>query len=118
MSITAICKSCGRRYQAPDEMAGKRVRCKQCGIVFELPPPDDASGNSDLDALAALEKSFSDVDASSMSGTAASPSPRSGSRDEDRGEPEDGAPPPLRTGRTNVRFRWTYAKEIDEYLPW
>ncbi|HEY7088999.1 MAG TPA: hypothetical protein VH518_12970 [Tepidisphaeraceae bacterium] len=102
-------------------MAGKRVRCKQCGVVFELPQSANSpdSGNPDLDALAALEKSFSDVDTSSMSGTAAgaSPSPRSSARDNDR-DAEDGAPPPLRMGRTNVRFRGAYAQEIDEYLPW
>ncbi|HSV12822.1 MAG TPA: hypothetical protein VLI90_01085, partial [Tepidisphaeraceae bacterium] len=36
MSITAVCPSCGKRFQAPAQFAGKRVKCKQCGVVFQI----------------------------------------------------------------------------------
>jgi len=33
--------NCGARYRFPDEAAGKRSRCKKCGLVFTLPAADD-----------------------------------------------------------------------------
>lgn len=111
MSITAVCNSCGRRYQAPDNMAGKRVRCKQCGRVFEVPAPD-TTGEPDLDTLGELEKSFAALDPSSMTtGTGAYQPPEAEGDD-------DASVAPLLRGRTNVRFRFSYAKEMDQYLPW
>lgn len=54
MAISTTCTACGKRYQAPDHMAGRRVRCKDCGTTFQLPasesdesdpfrPEDDAA---------------------------------------------------------------------------
>lgn len=39
MPISIKCPSCGKGYQAPDALAGKRVKCKQCGaaILFSAP---------------------------------------------------------------------------------
>src|SRR6187455_1418333 len=58
--ISTICTTCGRRYQAPDAMAGKKVRCKQCGTVFPIPGGDvDAAPD---DALAEFEKTLANLD--------------------------------------------------------
>lgn len=50
MSITTKCQHCGHAYIVKDEMAGRRVRCRQCGLTFALPalnsPP--VLGESDL----------------------------------------------------------------------
>ncbi len=36
MAISINCSSCGKHYQAADHMAGRRVRCKNCGNTFQL----------------------------------------------------------------------------------
>ena len=36
MSITAVCPSCGKRFQAPEQFAGKKVKCKGCGVAFRI----------------------------------------------------------------------------------
>src|SRR4051812_38669256 len=105
MSITAECNSCGRRYQAPASMAGKRVRCKQCGNVFELPDPD---GTPDLDALADMEKSVHSMDATMSSSGSSMRQNAERSENEDEYEEDPG---PLSRGRMNVRFNHAYAKE-------
>lgn len=40
-SISITCPQCQKQYKAPAELAGKRIRCKQCGHAFavESPPP-------------------------------------------------------------------------------
>ena len=37
MSIVFECPSCGKRAQAPDELAGKKARCPQCQTVIQVP---------------------------------------------------------------------------------
>lgn len=37
MSIGAECTECGREYRLPDEKAGRRIRCKDCGAVVDVP---------------------------------------------------------------------------------
>src|SRR5262245_20556292 len=110
MPVEANCSSCGRRYQAPDAMAGKRVRCKQCGTIFELPAREAAEGSSDLDALAEMERSFHSVNSSSVTA-----SPDSATSDDTDSE---ASPAHLPTRRQNVRFGFSMAREIDDYLPW
>lgn len=34
--IKATCKNCGKKLEAPDEVAGKRGRCPECKAVFEI----------------------------------------------------------------------------------
>src|SRR5207248_5950555 len=60
MAIMVECNSCGKQYNAPDSMAGKRVKCKQCGQVFQIPAEggEGIAVEDQLSALAALEKSF------------------------------------------------------------
>jgi hypothetical protein len=38
MAIELSC-GCGKRYQIPDEHAGKKTRCKACGAVHVVPEP-------------------------------------------------------------------------------
>jgi hypothetical protein len=37
MPIRAQCSNCSRVYNLPDDNAGKRLRCKQCAVVFTVP---------------------------------------------------------------------------------
>jgi hypothetical protein len=57
MPIRAQCFSCGRIYSLPDESAGKRFTCPDCGQVFQVPsamgsgmglpsPPQPARGGA------------------------------------------------------------------------
>src|SRR5438046_917252 len=117
MAIIVECNSCGKQYNAPDSMAGKRVKCKQCGQVFAIPtltgemPPDDQ-----LSSLAELEKSFHDgqpAQGTIHAGVAQPPTPAKLPDDE---EDIPFAPRPG-AGRANARFRFPFAPEIDQYLP-
>jgi len=49
--LIAQCPACHTRYKVPDEVAGRRARCKKCGQPFQVPdaPPD--SGRLSLTAL-------------------------------------------------------------------
>jgi hypothetical protein len=109
MSITAECNSCGRRYQAPDEMAGRQVRCKQCGNVFPLPSAE-TSDEVDLDALGALEPTFDPTQSNR-------PRDVESEEKDDESSEDASSPGPIRQGRMNVRFAFAYAKEVDQILP-
>lgn len=37
MSIDLQCDACGKRYRVSDQMAGKRMSCKECGARIEIP---------------------------------------------------------------------------------
>jgi hypothetical protein len=39
MSVTAVCTGCQKAFKAPDEYAGKKVKCKNCGTPFRIPGP-------------------------------------------------------------------------------
>src|SRR5437762_3484488 len=39
MPIRVECPTCGTALKAPDELAGKPVRCPQCRTRFEVPEP-------------------------------------------------------------------------------
>lgn len=61
MSISAECSACGAQYRAPQEAAGKRIKCKRCGspVQFQaleephdFTPPQFQEQFADLDALA------------------------------------------------------------------
>jgi len=40
MPISGQCQVCGREFQAPDKLAGKRVRCPSCSAAVELGSAD------------------------------------------------------------------------------
>ena len=43
MSIEFECGECRRSYRVADDMAGKHVKCKQCGSVVHVPEPRPAA---------------------------------------------------------------------------
>jgi hypothetical protein len=40
MALTATCTSCGKRFRAPEALAGKLIECRGCGAVFSVPETD------------------------------------------------------------------------------
>ncbi len=50
MPIPVGCQ-CGKRFQAKDELAGKRVKCPGCGNVLTIPEPQPASVGGGIDDL-------------------------------------------------------------------
>jgi predicted Zn finger-like uncharacterized protein len=42
MTIEATCDSCFRTYNLKDALAGRKVRCKECGETFTVPEPGAA----------------------------------------------------------------------------
>jgi hypothetical protein len=55
MAIQVQCDSCGKKYEAEERFAGKRIRCRACSTVFTVPMPGD--GDDALSSLAALAAS-------------------------------------------------------------
>jgi len=43
MSVKAVCTGCGKTFNAPDQFAGKKVKCKVCGTAFRVPGPAAAA---------------------------------------------------------------------------
>ena len=43
MSVKAVCTGCGKTFNAPDQFAGKKVKCKVCGAAFRVPGPAAAA---------------------------------------------------------------------------
>lgn len=37
--ITFNCGGCGRSFSVPDEFAGRKAKCKTCGVAVVVPPP-------------------------------------------------------------------------------
>ena len=41
MTIILRCDECEKRYRIPDDRAGKRIKCKNCGTILLAPPVDE-----------------------------------------------------------------------------
>lgn len=41
VTLIARCHECGARYRVADERANKRVKCKKCETIFQVPPLDE-----------------------------------------------------------------------------
>lgn len=53
--VEVSCPNCGARLKAPDNMAGKKAKCKKCGKGFRIPGPAPASESAgDGQALSAM----------------------------------------------------------------
>lgn len=50
MSIPATCPSCKASSNAPDEIAGKRVKCPKCKALMRIPLPDTEDGFDVVDS--------------------------------------------------------------------
>ena len=37
MSVAAQCGGCGKKYTLDDRFAGKKAKCRECGVVFSVP---------------------------------------------------------------------------------
>ncbi len=42
MTIAVACQSCHKRLAAKDELAGRKVKCPQCGALLTIPKPEPA----------------------------------------------------------------------------
>ncbi len=47
MTIIVRCDECEKRYRVPDDRAGKRVKCRECGAIILVPPPDEPPKSRD-----------------------------------------------------------------------
>ncbi len=41
MPINVQCKGCNQKFQAPDQSAGKQVKCPKCSAPIDIPHPDE-----------------------------------------------------------------------------
>lgn len=57
MSIAVSCDSCGARYAVKSAAAGRKIRCRQCGEIFKVPPAD-AAGLVRFQDIAELDDEF------------------------------------------------------------
>jgi hypothetical protein len=39
--MKVACEHCGRQYNAPDHLLGRRIKCKHCGLAFVIAPLDE-----------------------------------------------------------------------------
>ena len=51
MTIKVSCGMCGKNYKAPDNAAGKRMRCKECGEPIKIPEPEADYDEDDFSSL-------------------------------------------------------------------
>lgn len=109
MAIPIQCPECHKKYQAPDHMAGKRVKCKHCAVVF-LIAADARSADAGLD-LSALDE------LNAMSETGKRDAVKRGAAGEDIDSlfnseyPSEGAP------RTNKLYIFPMSRHLDLWLP-
>jgi phage FluMu protein Com len=54
--IQFSCTKCGHTYRASDNYAGKRVRCKQCSTVNQIPSAETAGKTGCGDSVAAFNQ--------------------------------------------------------------
>lgn len=67
MKIQVACESCNKSYSVKPELAGRRVKCKQCGHQFRIP-------ESDPEVVPVIDvEPLPDRSTSAPSATAASP---------------------------------------------
>ena len=108
MSIQVHCEGCGKLYQAEDRLAGKRMRCRQCGTVFAIPGGELLGDTDDsLDQLAALNESFGGGDSTILGTSHVTNLP----------VPEDLPEVTGPTRRYNVRLTYPGAAAVDRWLP-
>jgi hypothetical protein len=59
MALHVQCAGCGGKFQAPEKLAGKRVKCPKCGQPLAVPDPQSAAarpaGDLDLEQLLGAE---------------------------------------------------------------
>ena len=53
MLLTFECPGCGKSYERPLSLAGKKARRKQCGLEFLIPAPSEARSDRPSDSIRA-----------------------------------------------------------------
>lgn len=128
------CTVCHHQYQADERLAGKRLRCKHCGNIIDVPLPEpdlaaDADSPADLNDLASLSGGAEDIASASAGGvrmthpTVPPGSQLTGgySQMERTGEADEyglASNTPFDDRRPNTPFVFPGAAELDEWLPW
>jgi Domain of unknown function (DUF5658) len=74
MSLRFWCARCGRTYEVPRSLAGRRVRCRACGHVQPIPAPVDPVGTP-VPASTAAPSPSPNAPAPSARAPAAEPEP-------------------------------------------
>ncbi|HEX3356301.1 MAG TPA: hypothetical protein VHS31_04900 [Tepidisphaeraceae bacterium] len=109
MAIQVQCTTCGKVYTADESLAGRRMRCRECGNTFTIPalnaPPEEPE--NDLSGLAGPEEEASSSE-STYAGHYPGNSPESDS---------DSSQSFVSTGRYRPRFNYPYAVVVDRWLP-
>jgi hypothetical protein len=101
--------ACGRSLRVKDELAGRKVKCPECGGVLTVPRPDREEEEEDLLPLEdAPEEKESRPDPDDMVQTAPRPARRP-ARDEDDEDEDD-----ERSTRERVRRRAQRAEERED----
>lgn len=49
MPISVTCEECNKTYRVKDELAGKRIKCKECGAPISIPDPEAEEFVNDSD---------------------------------------------------------------------
>ena len=120
MAIPIQCPECHKKYQAPDHMAGRRVKCKYCAVVFLVNADTKAAGpDFDLSELDVLSGEGTAVGAKGKGakggGGAAGAAAAAGETDIDSlfqcEYPAEGAP------RTNKLYIFPMSRLLDRWLP-
>jgi hypothetical protein len=109
MAIQAQCTSCGKVYSADDSLAGRRMRCRECGNIFALPAlnqPQQDEPENDLSALAGPQES--DSNGSTYAGHHPGNAPES-----DSDSPQEY----VSGSRFRPRLNYPYAVVVDRWLP-
>lgn len=57
MTIELDCQSCGKSYRLGDQLAGKKVKCKECGTTIKVPAAAADDDDDYLNSLVAAESS-------------------------------------------------------------
>ena len=39
--MKVLCEHCGKQYNAPENLLGKRIKCKNCGQAFVIAPVEE-----------------------------------------------------------------------------
>jgi hypothetical protein len=110
VAIAIQCPECHKKYQAPDHMAGKRVKCKYCGVVFliaaDARSADAGADLSALDELNALGESARRKPAGRAPGAEDIDSLFQGAEYQEPGAP-----------RTNKLYVFPLSRLLDHWLP-
>src|SRR5271168_2621745 len=116
MELTVTCTGCGKLYAYGPELAGKRMRCRQCGTVFQVPVSTEPDGDSlDFSAFEPPEAETAPNASGGSKTRMAHPGAREGDEsDFSHGENAQWADP---VSRAALRFNFPFAAEIDRFLP-